>query len=379
MFRMLTPALFAGGGPRLGRDSRIDLLRGFALLTIFIDHVPDNPLNLLTLRNFGFSDAAELFVALAGVSAMFAYGKCFERDGARLGVKRVFLRCLRLYVFQIGLLFFTLLIAGVWRAQFGLQAVNLTLFYAMPLTATAHALALHALPPSLNILPLYIVVLGSFPLIYAGMRYAPRVTLAVSALLWLTANLDDGFNLPNWLDGNGWFFNPFAWQFLFALGVLAAALLRAGGGNLPRLRPLTVGCWAYLAMAFVLAAPWTAWGISDFRVVALDAPDKTALAPLRLLDVVAMMYLALSSGLLRRLADKACVQPMVACGKHSLEVFSFLTLAVLVFRLLFHTYGDSLSLEVTVNVIGLGSILALGVWMERGKRPPAARAMVAAG
>jgi hypothetical protein len=40
------------------RDPRIDVLRGFALLTICV----------VTLRSFGFSDAADLFVVLAGLS-----------------------------------------------------------------------------------------------------------------------------------------------------------------------------------------------------------------------------------------------------------------------------------------------------------------------
>ncbi len=379
MFKLLTPALFAGGGPRLPRDGRIDLLRGCALLTIFIDHVPDNPLTAVTLRNFGFSDAAELFVILAGISAMLAYGKCFEREGTAAGVRRVFGRCARLYIYQIGLLVGTLVIAQVWRAQFGLEPVNLAPFFDMPLAAMAHALMLHALPASLNILPLYVVVLGAFPLLYAGMRAAPRLTLGASALLWLAANLEPRFNLPNWLDGSGWYFNPFAWQFLFALGMLAAAVLRANGGHLPRHRALTVAACAYLVVALLLAAPWTVWGISHAQLLAFDAPDKTALAPARLLDILAMMYLALSSGLLRRAADSAWARPLVACGRHSLEVFAFLTLLALVFKLLFHTYGDSLGMDVAVNVVGLGSILALGTWMERGQGASAHGHALAAG
>src|SRR6266487_3160746 len=59
------------------RDPRIDVLRGLALLMIFVDHVPDNLLSLITLRNFGFSDAAEVFVLLAGFSSMLAYGRIF--------------------------------------------------------------------------------------------------------------------------------------------------------------------------------------------------------------------------------------------------------------------------------------------------------------
>ena len=360
-----------------GRDPRIDLLRGFALVTIFIDHVPDNPLNLLTLRNLGFSDAAELFVVLAGVSAMMAYGKGFERDGARSGMRRVLLRCLRIYLFQVGLLLATLAVVHVWRQSFGLEPVHLAPFFEQPLSAIGHALALHALPASLNILPLYIVLLVIFPLIYAGMRSAWPLALALSAAIWLVANLDHDFNITNWLDGQGWFFNPFAWQFLFAIGVGGAMLLRAGGGELPRHRLLVWASWGYLAVALVLAAPWTGWGLGDgWRPFTFAPPDKTALSPVRLLDILALVYLALSSAGLRRVADHPWMRPLVACGKHSLEVFSFATLVALVFRLLFHTFGPLWQLQVAVNVAGIGAMFALGLRMER--QAEAARGPIAA-
>jgi hypothetical protein len=377
MFALAQPAVSGVSAPRPARDPRIDLLRGFALLTIFIDHVPENPLNLLTLRNFGFSDAAELFVILAGVSAMFAYGKSFERDGARAGLRRVLGRCLRIYVVQVGLLLTTLAIVHLWRQQFGLEPVNMAPFFEQPVAAIGHALALHALPASLNILPLYIVLLAAFPLIYAGLRLAPAATLGVSALIWLIANLDHGFNLTNWLDGQGWFFNPFAWQFLFTLGGVGAMALRAGDGELPRRPLLTAAAWAYIAAALVLAAPWTAWGLSDFRVLSFPPPDKTALSPLRLLDILALAYLALGSRPLRRIAAHPWAQPVVACGRHSLEVFAFATLLALVFRLLFHMFGPLWPLQVAVNVLGLGAMLALGVALERrGRAAGRRRAMV---
>jgi hypothetical protein len=96
-------------------------LRGLALITIFIDHVPDNPLNLLTMRNFRFADAAELFVILAGISSMMAYGKHLEQEGFFRGIRQIALRCLRIYAFQIGLLLITLTIVQQWRANFGLK------------------------------------------------------------------------------------------------------------------------------------------------------------------------------------------------------------------------------------------------------------------
>src|SRR5258708_13651031 len=50
------------------RIDGIDFWRGFALLTIFMDHVPENVFQHVKQQNFGFSDAAELFVFLSGVS-----------------------------------------------------------------------------------------------------------------------------------------------------------------------------------------------------------------------------------------------------------------------------------------------------------------------
>src|SRR5260370_20228350 len=59
------------------RIDGIDFWRGFALLTIFIDHMPESIFQHVTQKNFGFSDAAELFVFLSGVSIALAYGTRF--------------------------------------------------------------------------------------------------------------------------------------------------------------------------------------------------------------------------------------------------------------------------------------------------------------
>jgi hypothetical protein len=57
------------------RDTRIDVLRALALLTIFVDHVPGTAFEYLTYKNFGFSDAAEVFVLISGISVALAYAR----------------------------------------------------------------------------------------------------------------------------------------------------------------------------------------------------------------------------------------------------------------------------------------------------------------
>src|SRR3954463_13664865 len=64
-----------------GRDLRLDLFRGLALLFIFIDHIPNNVLSYVTLHSIAFSDAAEVFVFIAGYAAATVYGKAFEQQG----------------------------------------------------------------------------------------------------------------------------------------------------------------------------------------------------------------------------------------------------------------------------------------------------------
>src|SRR5262245_25548241 len=86
------------------RDARVDFFRGMALLFIFIDHIPGNSLAWFTLHNFGFADAAEVFVALAGYAAFFAYTKTFDAQGAAAGAARVARRIRDLYVAHIILL-----------------------------------------------------------------------------------------------------------------------------------------------------------------------------------------------------------------------------------------------------------------------------------
>jgi hypothetical protein len=360
------------------RDPRIDVLRGLALIMIFVDHIPGNLLSLITLRNFGFSDAAEVFVLLAGFSSMLAYGRIFQRDGARTGLRRIVLRVGRLYLFQIGLLVTTFAVALAWNTYFQLQPTVLRAIHEAPAAGWAHALTLHAVPAYLDILPLYIVLLAAFPLVYVGLRTKPWLALCVSAALWLAANLVEDFNLPNWMDGQKWFFDPFAWQFLFAIGAALAMLGTRCEGAMPRVKWLTWLCAGYLVFAFVEAAPWAAWHLPNLQPLAMSPPDKTHLGILRLLDMLALAYLVFSSAQVRAFADGRWLRPLEACGRHSLEVFAAGCVVALFGRLLFRTADPTLVMQIVINTVGLATMCVVAWWLERhrpaGQIPLAASA-----
>ena len=353
------------------RDVRVDLLRGIALLTIFIDHIPGNLLGNLTFRNFGFSDAAELFVVLAGFSSMMAYGGCFERLGAMPGLRRIAARCFRIYLVQMGLLAATLAIIWLWDRRFGTDAAVIQPILDRGVrSGMTHGLILEALPAYLDILPLYVVLIAIFPLVYLLMRWNPFVALALSAGVWLATNLHPAFNLPNTVYEKLWFLDPFAWQFLFTIGIGLAMLMRRRAGQLPVIPGLRLAAWIYLLFALLATAPWRIWGLWDFQLFTVPMAEKTVLAPLRLVNILAFVYLALTSEGLRTVAARPVLAPIIACGKHSLEVFAVGTLLSLVGRLLFETFGTTLLLQLLINGVGFLVLFWLGWVLEPGRPVP---------
>jgi len=87
--------------PEKGRDLRLDLFRGVANWAIFLDHIPDNVVNWITTRNYGFSDAADLFVFISGYTASFVYARMMLERGFIVGATRLTKRVWQLYVAHI--------------------------------------------------------------------------------------------------------------------------------------------------------------------------------------------------------------------------------------------------------------------------------------
>ena len=349
------------------RDARVDVLRGFALLMIFIDHIPRNAPALFTLHNLGFSDAAEIFVLLAGYSAMVAYGGLFGRAGTWPTLARIARRCLRIYLFQAGLLLATLLIVRIWIDLTGLtpRFGVAPLLQMGLLPGLLRGLALNALPNYLDILPLYILLLALFPAVYFGMRRGILGVLALSGTLWLAANVDHTLNLPNAAAvDDGWYFNPFAWQFLFVIGAALAVAVRAGDGLLPWRRWAAALAGAYLAFGLLQGGSWADWGLPDFRPLAIGTPDKSHVAPLRLLHILVLTYLIFSAPSVLRLSGSRRLRLIDACGRHSLEIFAAGCLAALIGRILYRTFDPTWPLQIAVNLGGIAVMLLLAKFFD---------------
>jgi hypothetical protein len=91
------PDVLTGGVNEERRDLRLDAFRGLALWFTFIDHVPNNVLSWLTIRNYGFSDASEVFVFVSGYTCMIAYGGALRKQGWATTVVRAIRRAWEIY------------------------------------------------------------------------------------------------------------------------------------------------------------------------------------------------------------------------------------------------------------------------------------------
>jgi hypothetical protein len=369
------------------RDFRIDFFRGLALLFIFVDHVPDNVLANFTLKNFGFADAAEVFVLLAGYSAVLAYGRAFETEGFRAGTLRVLRRGRDIYLWHLGLLlicgFGLVAIAHLLANPSYIDGLKLYVFAENPPRAFALAATLANQPNLLNILPLYVALFVFWAplLLWLVVRW-PFVALAVSVAVWALANVYS-LNLPSHQHPEGWVFNPFAWQLLMTIGAVAARFnLRDAIPFVPALAALA---GAYIAFALLFAAPWALVpGYASYRLLPADALgslDRIYLPAWRLLHILALGYLALTllSAQARWLTRPWAVA-VAHCGRHSLEIFCLATvLSLLSWVYLVEVGGKGLGSQMLVNLVGVSVLLATAWALTQGQRGAQQLALVPRG
>ena len=209
----------------------IDFWRGAVLIAILIDHIPGNPLENWTPRNFGLSDSAEAFVFLSGLSVGLIYLPRAFKYGLEPVAGGCLKRALKLYGVHIALTLAALVVFGAayWASGVPdlIQAHGRAFVFGSPGNGLLGLALLSHQLGYFNILPLYIVLMLWAPVAVALALRGPLLALTVSIGLYAAARAF-GLNLPNWPEPGGWFFNPIAWQLVFTLGVVAAILWRDG-------------------------------------------------------------------------------------------------------------------------------------------------------
>lgn len=358
-------------GPAGVRDHRIDWLRGFALASIFVNHMPGNRFEHWTLRNFGFSDAAELFVLLAGIAAALAFFRRFEQgETAAMSVKAL-RRTGKLYVAHV------LSTAGAVALFFAAALVfgnpgYLDLIGVAPLTESPYLGLIGVLTGGyqlgyFNILPLYVVLLATLPLMLWIAVRDLRILVGLSVALYLATQIYQ-LHMPAFPDEYAWYFNPFAWQLLFISG-LVLGVMRLRGRFVPY-HPIAFG----LAVAYlVFSAVWMIFSLggtltNNLVPSWLDTLRKANLAPVRLLHLFALGYVLVHSRAWVWLVRISAKDPLLTTlGRNSLPVFVTASFASMVgYVILVWLEQPSLIVEIMLTMAGLAVMWLAAMVSEVG-------------
>ncbi|MET4388757.1 hypothetical protein ABIB73_004521 [Bradyrhizobium sp. F1.4.3] len=356
------------------RDVRLDLFRGLANWAIFLDHTPHEVLSWLTIKNYGFSDAADLFVFISGYTAALVFLRIMRESGYASAAAKVMKRVFQLYAAHLSVLFVYVGVI-VWVSFASgdpddVNQFNVAAFSAAPFRAFGHALLLGYKPVNLDVLPLYMALLAAFVPGMWLLAKSPSLTLVLSLFIYV-ASRHFGWNLPG-ADGGVWFFNPLTWQLLFFIGAWT------GFGATRPIEPILRSDFVFwlavgvLILTFVVALQSDVGALPQWMPNPFDPAHKTNLAPSRIIHFIALAVVA--NNLLR--PDSPILRwrafaPMIACGKRSLPVFCCGVVLSFCAHALIELSANALWTQIAVGLVGLSLMTAIayvsGEFMRRSK------------
>jgi len=363
-------------------DARLYLTLGIANWSIFLDHIPNNVANLLTLRNFGFSGAADLFVFVVGYGVTIIHGKMALERGYVVAATRIFRRVWRLYAAYV-VLFVVYIdtiayVASQSMAPEIISDYNISGILEHPLRILVQGLILQEEPLNLDLLQLMIPLMAFFPLALWGLLRRPNVTLAASVALYLTARWF-GWTFHAYPDLE-WTFNPLCWQMLLVLGGWFA-VTGAPGRALHKLSWLRALAGAYLvaAMAITLMrhSPALSVYLPDAVLNGITPTDKENLAPYRVLHFLALAFLATHfipaehPGL-----QWKSLQMVIKCGEEWLAVFCIGVFLSFAGHLILITGANLVVMQIGVSLVGFAAMTGVAYyisWSKRQDEPAALR------
>lgn len=348
------------------RDLRLDLFRGLANWAIFLDHVPNNAIAWVTTKNYGFSDAADLFVFISGYTVAFVYSRTMATKGFVVAAVGILARAWRLYVAHILLFVFYVAAIGYIAQRYDhahlLDEFNIRRLIADPIEFLKHGLLLEFKPLNLDVLPLYIVLMATFPPVLWLLVRSPNAALAVSFVVYAAAR-SFGWNLGSYPDG-AWYFNPFAWQFLFVIGAWVALDQTGVVQWLVRSRVALhlAALFVLFGLVITLGARFGVATATPGSLVALYVPnDKTNLAPYRIVHFLSLALIV--ARLIPRnspVSKLRVLRPAVICGERSLEVFCTGIFLAFVAHFLIELVSASIAFQLVVSIAGIVAMTAVG-------------------
>jgi len=359
----------------------VDFWRGFALITIFIDHIPGLFYARYTLVNYSVADAADLFVFLAGWSLRLMADGSGRQMSTRNVMLRLFGRALEIYAAQVLITMLAIALLATSAMEFDnpllLEWNNAAAVFSDPVpTHIGLAVLTHQLG-YFDILPLYVVLMLMAPLFALIDRTVPWLLLPASAALYFAA-LALRLTLPTWPVSGTWFFNPLAWQLVMVLGF---TLARAdyGIGALARRHIVwlrVVGVPIVILGGLIVWFDWWPDPTTLPHPRLLFINDKTWETPVRLIQFLAVVAVfSLAFRYIRRLGElpyaEWLVMPLIRMlamlGRNSLYVFCVGSLLSLSAQVVRFYYRGSVGVDSAVVVCGI-IIMAFTAWLAESRQ-----------
>jgi hypothetical protein len=342
------------------RDLRIDACRGIALWFIFLDHIPNNVGSWLTLRNYGFSDAAEVFMFVSGLTCALAYSKAWRCEGWSGVINRTLRRSWDIYVAFLLLTLASAILVHLLGGGSPADENNTRILLDQPGATLARAAILQYRPVNTDVLPLFVLLHLSFaPLLWLLLRL-PNLTLGASLVLYALVHVF-GWTVPAWPNSH-WAFNPMAWQFLVVLG---AWWMIEGKKVEPWVRSPAV-----LAIAVTLLLASLVVALSS-RIEPLEAlipksvpqllypMDKSNLDPVRLLHFLALAILA--SWMVPRNWQGMTTPLMrgaIVCGRNSLPIYCLGVLLAFACHIALLDISNGFAMQLALSAAGIVMMVA---------------------
>jgi len=349
------------------RDLRLDVLRGWMQVSIFISHAFGTAFAWSIHAAWGVSDSSEQFVLLSGLVLGSVFSLKRARDGFARATQDLFGRARRLWFTHLVVFFaFAAMVfaADLFTPLSGVVMSNGWCWLASePWFAVPGAMLGLYQPEFMGVLPIFIWCMLTLP---AFLWLLEKVGARALLLPWGLYAATQIFGLMPPGLGNRWIaFDPFAWQVLFMTGAWLGWRTLHGAAPLPR------PWWLVsLAVSVVLLGFWVKLGMHGFVPASADAllalTSKDVLAPLRLAHALSLAWLvSLIVPREARWMHHGAAQAMATIGRNSLQVFCLGLFLSWIAAGLFQLFPDrQVMLDLGLIPAGIMILLAFARWRE---------------
>ncbi|WP_334028757.1 OpgC domain-containing protein [Alteromonas sp. P256] len=305
----------------MDRDNRIDLIRGYAIFTICINHITvmltkigDVGIKIPTLTHYGYSSAAEIFFFMSGYMVGLVYlGKADSN-------KKIVSRALHLYKVNFLLLAVLFASAVIFNSARLFELTQLDMLRENFLASLLRFAAFTYVPKFTDLLFLYVALLLSTTVLVRVLNRSETLFLLFITITYALSQCFPSFKLVNLATNDAkWGLNILAYQFPFMLGLIAGKNKYLSYLFQKIDKNLVIGC------GFCVFALIGAYVVKRYDLLAVKGEwwvNKNSLGPLRMLHFfIALMSIMCFLSVFRKFADAYVFRLIALVGRQSLGAF----------------------------------------------------------